>query len=191
MPSSLTVNHSSALEYSSRLRVSVYGTGTYRILFSGFSWQHDYMHYCLVPRDAAYYQVRFSWWICLPRSTSTPFNHLFRQMAALSLLRLHITPGGSNGILTVSAIGIALRLSLRTRLTLIRLALIRKPWSFGGGVSRPPYRYSYLHLLFHALQQGSSPIFDAAWNAPLPCLTTSTASADRLCPIIIHARSLD
>ena len=48
------------------------------------------MHYCLVPRDAAYYQVRFSWWICLPRSTSTPFNHLFRQMAALSLLRLHI-----------------------------------------------------------------------------------------------------
>ena len=78
-------------------------------------------------RDAAYYQVRFSWWICLPRSTSTPFNHLFRQMAALSLLRLHITPGGSNGILTVSAIGIALRLSLRTRLTLIRLALIRKP----------------------------------------------------------------
>ena len=56
-----------------------------------------------------------------------PFNHLFRQMAALSLLRLHITPGGSNGILTVSAIGIALRLSLRTRLTLIRLALIRKP----------------------------------------------------------------
>ena len=94
LPSSLTVNHSSALEYSSRLRVSVYGTGTYRILFSGFSWQHDYMHYCLVPRDAAYYQVRFSWWICLPRSTSTPFNHLFRQMAALSLLRLHITPGG-------------------------------------------------------------------------------------------------
>lgn len=66
-----------------------------------------------------------------------------------------------------------------------------KPWSFGGGVSRPPYRYSYLHLLFHALQQGSSLIFDAAWNAPLPCLATSTASADRLCPIIIHARSLD
>ncbi len=71
-------------------------------------------------------------------------------------------------ILTVSSIGLAVRLSLRSRLTLIRLALIRKPWSFGGRVSRPPYRYSYLHLLFHALQQGSSLIFDAAWNAPLP-----------------------
>ena len=69
-------------------------------------------------------------------------------MAALSLLRLHITPGGSNGILTVSAIGCAVRLPLRARLTLIRLALIRKPWSFGEGVSDPLYRYLYLHLLF-------------------------------------------
>ena len=31
LPDFLFVNHSSALEYSSRLRVSVYGTGTYRI----------------------------------------------------------------------------------------------------------------------------------------------------------------
>ena len=61
------------------------------------------------------------------RAEWSRFNHLFRQMAALSLLRLHVTPEGSNGILTVSAIGIAVRLSLRTRLTLIRLALIRKP----------------------------------------------------------------
>ena len=140
------------------------------------------MHYCLVPRDAAYYQVRFSWWICLPRSTSTPFNHLFRQMAALSLLRLHITPGGSNGILTVSAIGIALRLSLRTRLTLIRLALIRKPWSCGGRVSRPPYRYLCLHLLFHTLHHSSRYNFDA--NGMLPYRSVDPrASAVYLMPV--------
>ena len=36
LPSSLTVNHSSALVYSTRLRVSVCGTGTTRIKFSGF-----------------------------------------------------------------------------------------------------------------------------------------------------------
>ena len=47
-------------------RVSVCGTGTYRIKFSGFSRQHAYAHYCLVPKDAAYCQVRISWWICLP-----------------------------------------------------------------------------------------------------------------------------
>ena len=127
LPSSLTVNHSSALVYSTRLRVSVYGTGTSRIKFSGFSWKYAYMHYYLVRKDAVYYQVRLLHRICLAQSTSTPFNHLFRQMAALSLLRLHVTPGGSTGILTSSAIGLAVRLSLRTRLTLIRLALIRKP----------------------------------------------------------------
>ena len=127
LPSSLTVNHSSALVYSTRLRVSVCGTGTTRIKFSGFSREYAYVHYWIVPKDAPYCKVRLFLRICLQESTSTPFNHLFRQMAALSLLRLHITPKGSTGILTCSAIGLAVRLSLRTRLTLIRLALIRKP----------------------------------------------------------------
>ena len=127
LPSSLTVNHSSALVYSTRLRVSVYGTGTLKIKFSGFSWEYAYMHYWIVPKNAPYYQVRLSERICLPRSTSTPFNELFRQFAALSRLRLHVTLKGSTGILTCSAIGLTVRLSLRTRLTLIRLALIRKP----------------------------------------------------------------
>ena len=158
--------------------------------FSGFSREHGYVHITLRKRSV-YSQVRLSPRICLRESISTPFNRLFRQPAGLSLLRPRFTQYSSNGMLTVSSIGFAVRLILRPRLTLIRLALIRKPQSFGGGVSRPPYRYSYLHLLFHALQQGSSLIFDAAWNAPLPCLATSTASADRLCPIIIHARSLD
>ena len=79
-----------------------------------------------------------------------------------------IAMDGSNGILTVSSIEFARRLPLRSRLTLIRLALIRNPWSFGEGVSRPLYRYLYLHLLFHTLQLNSSPIFSAVWNAPLP-----------------------
>ena len=149
------------------------------------------MHYCLVPEDAAYYQVRITWWICLPRSASTPFNHLFRQMAALSLLRLHIARKGSNGILTVSAIGLAVRLSLRTRLTLIRLALIRKPWSCGEQVSHLLYRYLYLHLLFHTLQNTSRYAFDAEWNAPLPMFAHPIASVNSLCPIIIHAKLLD
>ena len=69
-----------------------------------------------------------------------------------SLLR---TVNAGDGILTVSSIGIGDSLSLRSRLTLIRLALIRKPWSFGVGVSRPHYRYLYLHLLFRALHTTS------------------------------------
>ena len=92
LPSSLTVNHSSALVYSTRLRVSVCGTGTTRIKFSGFSREYVYMHYWIVPKDAPYCQVRLFLRICLQESTSTPFNGLFRQSAALSLLRLHVTP---------------------------------------------------------------------------------------------------
>ena len=106
----------------------------------------------------------------LPASAPLRLNPQFRLGAAVSLLRRRIARHDSNGILTVSAIGIALRLILRTRLTLNRLALFRKPWSFGEGASHPLYRYLYLHLLFHELQKGSSLAFDASWNAPLPML---------------------
>lgn len=104
---------------------------------------------------------------------------------------------GSTGILTGSTIGIALRLNLRTRLTLIRLALIRKPWSFGEGGSRPLYRYLYLHLLFRTLQHSSRNIFNAERNAPLPIETNTcihsypAASVKCLCPSIIRAGFLD
>src|SRR5690606_23808255 len=85
-----------------------------------------------------------------------PFNALFRQCAAVSQLRHRIAAYKSTGILTRCPSDIAIRLVLRPRLTLIRLALIRKPWSFGGRVSHPPYRYSCLHLLFHQVH-GKSP----------------------------------
>ena len=64
------------------------------------------------------------------------------------------------------SIGLAFRLILRPRLTLNRLSLFRKPWSSGGRVFHPPYRYLCLHLLFHPLQHPSRDIFDA--NGMLP-----------------------
>ena len=149
------------------------------------------MHCRVTPGGSAYCQVRISWWICLPGSTPTPFNLQFRLQAALSLLRLHIAMRASDGMLTVSSIGLGCRLILRSRLTLNRLALFRKPWSFGGGASHPPYRYLFLHLLFPTLQSSSRCAFDADGNAPLPIINYSTASADCLYPIIIHAQLLD
>ena len=68
-------------------------------------------------RDRRTFRFQLARRICLPSSTPTPFNLLFRQQAAVSLLRHHVAPYGSHGILTVSAIGIAVRLILRTRLT--------------------------------------------------------------------------
>ena len=166
LPSSLTVIHSSALVYSTRPRVSVYGTGAAWLELSGFSREYDYARYCRPPKGLAYSQGRLKPRICLGLSTPTPFNGLFRQPAALPLFRLHVAPCASTGILTGSAIGLATRLSLRARLTLIRLALIRKPWSYGGQVSRLPYRYLYLHLLFQKLQKGSRPTFNAVGMLP-------------------------
>ena len=106
LPSSLTTTHSSALVYSTRSRVSVYGTGALPVKLSGFSWRHGYVHYQIGPKASLYYQVRLSWRTLLPRSTSTLFNRLFRQPAALSLPRRRVAPIVSNGILTVSSIGI-------------------------------------------------------------------------------------
>ena len=50
-------------------------------------------------------------------STPKRFNAQFRMCAAVSLPRPRVALKASNGILTVSAIGIAIRLSLRNRLT--------------------------------------------------------------------------
>ena len=105
LPNSLTMNHSSALVYSTRPRVSVYSTSIVKISDSGFSWKFVYLHFTLC-KHAVYYQVRLSERICLLKSTSTPFNQLFRQLAEVSLLRPHVSLDNSNGILTVSSIGI-------------------------------------------------------------------------------------
>ena len=104
--------------------------------------------------------------ICLHLRRLRPFNGLFRQSAGVSLLRLSIAAPGCDGMLTVSSIACASRLRLRARLTLIRLALIRKPWSYGEGVSRPLCRYLYLHLLFQNLQRRSAAAFNGAGMLP-------------------------
>ena len=122
------------------------------------------------PEGSVYCQDSALVWICLHDPRLPPFNVLFRQHAGVSLLRRSVAVNRGDGILTVSAIGVASRLSLRTRLTLIRLALIRKPWSYGEGVSRPLYRYLCLHLLFQNLQHRSTDTFGGAGMLPYqPC----------------------
>ena len=108
--------------------------------------------------------------ILLHLSSSTSFNELFRQFAGVSLLRLPFASDNSNGILTVSSIGSSSTLALRSRLTLIRLAWIRKPWPFGEEVSRLLYRYLYLHLLFQKLQHASMHTFNVVGMLPYQSL---------------------
>ena len=55
----------------------------------------------------------------------------------------------------------AFRPRLRGRLTLLRLALSRNPWTFGVRVSHPHYRYSCQHSHFSPLQARSPLPFTA------------------------------
>ncbi len=193
MPSSLTVNLSSASVYSTRPPVSVCGTGFPRLWLSGFSRQQASADYRIAPGGAPYFRASPLRTYFTARRKALPFNVLFRQHAPLTLLRLRIAPWEGNGIFTVCPSRVALRLALRSRLTLIRLALIRNPWPSGGGVSRPSCRYLYLHLLFPKLHTGSRPCFSTAGMLPYQSRLRrdSMASATVLCPIIIHAGPLD
>ena len=88
-----------------------------RLKLSGFSREYDYRRYWFLPKEEPYCQVRLWERICLLPSTPTPFNGDFRRPAAVPLLRLHVARTASDGMLTVSAIALSLRMRLRTRLT--------------------------------------------------------------------------
>ena len=134
-------------------------------MFSGFSWEHGY-HRCPIARGRS----------VLSRLTRSCVLHCttysYAVQRAIPSARGCVTSPSPHhsaaGCRNVDrlAIGYASRLPLRSRLNLIRLALIRNPWSFGVGVSRPHCRYLYLHLLFHALQHGSRHTFAAHGMLP-------------------------
>jgi hypothetical protein len=70
----------------------------------------------------------------------------------------------------------AFRPQLRDRLTLSRLALLRKPWVFGEQVSHLLYRYLCQHNLFHIVHQSLRSGFNLPWNAPLPIRKSESRS---------------
>ena len=70
--------------------------------------------------------------------------------------------------INVVPIDYPLRARLRGRLTLLRLALSRNPWSFGERASHPLCRYSCQHSHFRYLQHAFQHTFIALPNAPLP-----------------------
>ena len=140
-------------------------------MLSGFSWESVYAHIALC-MHAAYFQVRLSLRICLQKSTSTPFNRLFRQPAGLSHLRPHFAHGNSNGILTVSSICIALRLSIRPRLTLIPdpINVDQETLVFRRGGFSPPLSLLIPTFAFPNAPTRVVPYLLRIWNAPLPSI---------------------
>jgi hypothetical protein len=99
-----------------------------------------------------------------------------------TLLRPPITqmPIGWYRNISLFSITYAFRPRLRDRLTLRRLTLLRKPEAYGERVSRPFYRYSCQHNLFHPVHRSSRSGFNPEWNAPLPPLESENPSDPQL-----------
>ena len=157
--------HSSTFGYSPRPPVSVSGTGSDYLKLRGFSWKFDYGRYPFVRRLT----------VLSGFSTFSGFScqmYTYALQRTIPSVRRPVTtssPHRSNRQyrnINLSAIGISFRINLRARLTLIRLALIRNPWSFGVRVSHPHYRYLCLHFLFQLLQHILQYIFTATGMLP-------------------------
>src|SRR5690606_41302547 len=112
LPSSLTTNHSSALEYSSRLPVSVYGTSCTYLTLRDLSWEYTWDRYHLSQRGQCTivfqltggFACQISAYVLHPRIPSrvgpyvTPSSHRhiytywnIRQVAIGFVFRLHLS----------------------------------------------------------------------------------------------------
>ena len=137
----------------------------YTLTLRGFSWKPVYDHYPLGTKPRG--TIRFD-----TRCGFANTKYIYTLQRTIPSVRRSVTsPSPHHCIeqywnINQSAIDYALRLRLRTRLTLIRLALIRKPWLFGVPVSHRDYRYLCLHLLFQKLQQALQLIFCAVGMLP-------------------------
>ena len=164
LPSSLATDHSSAFGFSPRPPVSVSGTGRQGRTLEVFLGSR-LRTAVRSPEALRYFHVQE-----LPAGLPTGIPYKLQRtypsvrgsFTSPSLLRIHVGCWNINQL----SIGFAFRLILRPRLTLNRLSLFRKPWSFGEKVSHLLYRYLCLHLLFHPLQHTSRYTFDA--NGMLP-----------------------
>ena len=87
------------------------------------------------------------------------------------------------------SIAYAFRPRLRSRLTLRRLALLRNPWAFGGGVSSPLFRYSCQHSHSRCLHGWvTPPLQSASGRSPTtPARPESAASVHDLSPATLSA----
>jgi hypothetical protein len=128
--------------------VSVYGTGAWQIQRVAAFLGSRLLIIISLTEVSEYYHLSAKPAYLTTGPIPTGFTHHFRPMGCHLLLRPCITSTSRYGNINPLAIGYACRLRLRSRLTLIRLALIRKPGSYGEQVSHLFYRYLCLHLLF-------------------------------------------
>ena len=144
--------------------MSVYGTGPMRLAIPRFSCRYGYL-LCQISRGIS---------VLSGLGRPTPLQPTVPSVGG------SVTPGSRRilhcGVRNLYRIAIRSpsRVSVRSRLTLIRLALFRNPWAFGARVSLARCRYSCLHLLFRTLQGTSrNPILRRPECSPTGAMRTA------------------
>ena len=136
-----------ALEYSSRLPVSVCGTVPDSLTLEIISWRLDYTHFTSL---VAPYRFNGSpQGADLPTPlTSSPLRPGKPSPSCASPHASSLRNYQGYGNMNPFPIDYALQPRLRGRLTLGRLTLPRKPQASGEWGSHPSFRYSCQHTLF-------------------------------------------
>ena len=163
-------------------------------MLSGFSREHVSARCPLAPGGSRYCRVSAARRICLPDVKPTSLQRAIPSARGVSTSPSPRRPRAGCRNLDRLSIGIAVRLTLRPRLTLIRLALIRNPWSYGGGGFTPPLSLLIPTFAFQVPPEGLAPRLrrlPECSPTDAPIRGHPTASAAGLCPIIIHAGPLD
>ena len=169
LPSSLTWFLSRTLGFSPCPPVSVCGTDPSPSTLSGFSSQCCIGRFrCPKAPSPSRLGLMDGGFSCRPPCALGPPLPVGGQP---SILRPHIAPAREYGNINPLSIDYAFRPRLRLRLTLGGRALPRKPWTFGGRDSHPPFRYSCLHDRSHAVHPdpcgGASPGMRRSPTIPL------------------------
>ena len=161
-----------------------------RHLDRGFSWQHGFNQFmghgpssshlglnkeADLPTPSAY---------LLEPGTPTPgWSALLRPPVSQTMTRWYRN-------INLFAIAYAFRPRLRDRLTLRRLALLRKPWACGERVFHPLYRYSCQHHPFRTVHTSLQSCFCPYGMLPYRSLVRDpAASVVRLSPVTFSART--
>ena len=140
-----------------------FGTGT-RILPRGFSWRHG------VRDSPAQSQLASHLGYTAPRIYLGPPLHAYpRTTIAWVPLAFLVPPSVITEAtwyrnINLLAIDYAFRPRLRSRLTLSRRTLLRKPWTIGGGDSHPSFVTHAGILTSQALHGWLTPPLHCAWE---------------------------
>ena len=129
------------------------GTGT-RHLPRRFSWRHGFRNFAPLRRSASRLRLddrRISLPVAL---RGYPWTTIARDSLAYPVPPLVIAVATWYRNINLLSIAYAFRPRLRSRLTLSRLALLRNPWEFGGGVSHSSFVTRASILTSHASTAG-------------------------------------